>query len=137
VLGHCISCRKRNGPLGKQIMAELPLEKIAADKPPFATAGVDYFGPFLVKVGRSEIKRHGCIFTCLASRSVHIEMVHSLSTDSFIDCLGKFISRRGSPEKIFSDNGTNFHGAERALRQELESKPAQHLHAATRHRLAF
>ena len=57
VLGHCLSCRKRNGPLGKQLMAELPPERTASDKPPFAATGVDYFGPFLVKIGRCKHKQ--------------------------------------------------------------------------------
>ena len=59
------------------------------------------------------VKRFGCIFTCLRTRAVHIEVAHTLSTDSFIDALQRFIGRRGKPEIVYSDNGTHFVGAER------------------------
>jgi len=64
-------------------------------------------------------KRYGCIFTCLTMRAVHIKIAHSLDTDSFINALRRFIARRGRPEHIFSDNGTNFVGAARVLRESL------------------
>ena len=68
-------------------MADLPKERITPDKPPFTAVGVDYFGPLEVKQGRSRVKRYGCIFTCLALRAVHIEIAHSLDTDSMINAL--------------------------------------------------
>ena len=55
-------------------MADLPAERVTPDKPPFTYTGVDFFGPFLVKRGRSEMKIYGCVFTCLASRAVHLEV---------------------------------------------------------------
>nr|CAB3263159.1 uncharacterized protein LOC104265735 [Phallusia mammillata] len=119
VLGKCVSCRRRNGSLDKQMMADLPASRLQANKPPFSVVGVDYFGPFLVKQGRSEVKRYGCIFSCFSTRAAHIEIAHSLSTDSFIGALRRFIGRRGRPDQIYSDNGTNFVGAERILREEL------------------
>ena len=82
--------------------------------------GVDYFGPLLVKQGRSHVKRYGCLFTCFSVRAVHIEIDHSLEADSFICAYQRFVSRRGKPKEIFSDNGTNFKGAERELREALE-----------------
>nr|CAB3263155.1 uncharacterized protein LOC104265735 [Phallusia mammillata] len=121
VLGQCIFCCRRNAPIGQQMMANLPRERITPGERPFTYVGVDYFGPLLVKQGRSEVKRYGCIFTCLTVRAVHIEIAHSLSTDSFIDALRRLIGRRGKPKKIFSDNGTNFIGANRVLRDSLKA----------------
>ena len=80
------------------IMANLPKDRLEYDKPPFSRVGVDCFGPFLVKQGRSVVKRYGCLFTCLVMRAAHIEVVHSLDTHSFIDALHRFINRRGKPE---------------------------------------
>ena len=120
-VGNCFKCKKRNSARGEQFMADLPKERVTPDKPPFTNTGLDYFGPFLVKVGRSMVKRYGCIFTCLASRAVHLELSHSLDTDSFIQALRRFINRRGHPQKIFSDNGSNFRGAHKELKQNLES----------------
>jgi len=83
--------------------------------------GINYFGPFLVRQRRSLIKRYGAIFTCLAVRTVHLEVSHSLDTDSFILALRRFIAHRGQLKEIRSDNGTNFIGGERELRVMIES----------------
>ena len=83
--------------------------------------GVDLFGPMLVRQGRSDVKRYGCIFTCLTVRAVHLEMTNGLDTDSFMNALQRFISRRGKPREIWCDNGTNFVGAEQELRRSLKA----------------
>lgn len=100
-------------------MADLPAEKLETNKSSLSFEGVDYFGQFLVKRGRSEVKRYGCIFSFMSSTAIHIEIAHFLSTYSFIGTLRRFIGR---PEKIFSDNGTNFVGAKRILREELKRR---------------
>ena len=115
----CISCRKRHSPLLGQKMADLPANRVEAGKPPFSYVGLDYFGPIYIKRARSTVKRYGCLFTCLTTRAIHIEIAHSLDTDSFIQALTRFISRRGNPEEIRSDNGTNFRGAEKELGEAL------------------
>ena len=111
---------KQNARPGEQIMAPLPSARVAPTDPPFTHVGVDYFGSLFVKQGRSQVKRYGCLFTCLTMRAVHIEVVHRLEADSFICAYQRFVSRRGKPKEIHSDNGTNFTGAERELREALE-----------------
>ena len=54
----------------------------------------------------------GVIFTCLAIRAVHIEVIHSMDTDSFINSLRRFVAR-GRPDIIRSDNGSNFRSGEK------------------------
>jgi len=120
-IGNCYICRKRNSTVGKQLMADLPSCRLQVDQPAFSSVGVDYFGPLLVKQGRATVKRYGCVFTCLTMRAIHIEIAHSLNTDSFLNALRRFIARRGKPQQIFSDNGTNFVGAAKILKESLLS----------------
>jgi hypothetical protein len=116
----CQFCRNRRAKAAAPEMGEIPLERLQQCSRPFIHTGMDYFGPIEVTVGRSRQKRYGALFTCMATRAVHIEIAHSLDTDSAIMAIRRFVSRRGAPEKLFSDNGTNFHGAERELREALE-----------------
>ena len=120
VIGQCIACRKRNSKVGQQFMADLPSCRLQSFERLFYNTGIDYFGPFMIKQGRSLVKRYGCVFTCLTMRAVHIEIANSLTADSFINALRRFTARRGKPNCIFSDNGTNFVGAGRILRESLE-----------------
>ncbi|KAK2561737.1 hypothetical protein P5673_015113 [Acropora cervicornis] len=116
ILRKCVSCRRRNAPTLKQVMADLPKERLVPYQPPFTYTGLDFFGPFYVKRSRSTAKVYGCIFVCFNSRAIHIEDVSLLETDTFIQALLRFISVRGCPKEIWSDNGTNFTGAEKELR---------------------
>ena len=54
-------------------------------------------------------------------RAVHIEIAHGLDTSSFLNALHRFIARRSNPKHIYSDNVTNFTGAERVLRESLQA----------------
>ena len=83
-------------------MADFPKET------PFTYCGVDLFGSFLVKGGRKEAKRYGALYTCLSSRAILIEVVYSLSTDSFIMSLRRFVGCRGNVRIIRSGNGSKF-----------------------------
>jgi hypothetical protein len=122
VLGSCVHCRKHHGKPAEQQMANLPKERVDSSvNPPFTYVGVDYFGPMEVKYRRGTVKRYGCLFTCLVTRAVHIEVTHSLSSDSFLMALHRFTARRGKPQKIFSDNGTNFVAADRELAEEIRA----------------
>ncbi len=107
----CLDVWCVRGKIVEQKMADLPKERLQADLPLFSNVGVDYFGPFEIKRGRSQVKRYGVVFTCMTSRAIHLEMAHSLTTDSCIDALRQFIARRGQVMHIRSDNGTNLVGA--------------------------
>jgi len=107
VIRKCMSCQRRSAQPGEQYMADLPKDRVTANQPPFTCVGIDYFGSFEVKQGRSRVKRYGCLFTCLNTRAVHIEIAHSLDTGSMINALRRFISIRGYPQEIRSDQGTN------------------------------
>ena len=119
LISSCVICRRIKAPPQDQKMADLPKDRLTP-APPFTYVGVDYFGPFTTKQGRKEHKRYGALFTCLVSRAVHIEIANSLETDSFLNALRRFIARRGPVREIRSDNGTNFVGAERELREAIK-----------------
>lgn len=101
-------------------MANLQQDCLIPDKPPFTSVGIDYFGPFEVQCGRSTVKRYGVLFTCLTVRAIHIEVAHSLETDSCINAFRRFIARRGQVSVMRSDNGTNLVGAEKEMREAIK-----------------
>ena len=78
---------------------------------------MDCFGPFEVKVGRRREKRWGIIFKCRTTRAVHLDLLNGIDTDAFLMALRRFVARRGTPAELFSDQGTNFKGGERKLRE--------------------
>ncbi|XP_062717081.1 uncharacterized protein LOC134292190 [Aedes albopictus] len=101
-------------------MAPLPVARLSSFTRPFTYTGIDFLGPLMVKVGRSSAKRWICLFTCLTTRAVHVEVAHSLSTPSCVKCVRRFVCRRGAPAEVYTDNGTNFLGAERLLKEQLK-----------------
>ena len=105
----CVTCRKLRGKFRGQKMSDLPIDRIEPT-PPFTCVGVDFFGPWYVKDGRKQLKRYGALFTCLVVRAIHIEVAVSLSTDSFINALRRFLAIRGPIRLLRSDCGTNFIG---------------------------
>ena len=118
-IASCVTCRKLRGAVLEQKMSDLPEDRLDCH-PPFTYCGVDYFGPFTIKEGRKVLKRYGILFTCMSSRAIHLETATSLDTDSFINALRRFLSRRGPVRQLRSDNGTNFVGARRELKEALE-----------------
>jgi len=71
-----------------------------------------------------------CVFTCAVYRAVHFELASSLSTKDFLECLRRFIARRGRPRVIYCDNGTNFTGAANILNKLEWEKIAKHSFAS-------
>ncbi|XP_071825532.1 uncharacterized protein [Apostichopus japonicus] len=119
-INQCVTCRRLRAKAGEQKMADLPTSRITPDEPPFTRVGVDFFGPFNVKQGRSLVKRYGVVFTCFAIRAVHLEVAHALDTDSCINALRRFIARRGQVGEIWSDNGTNLVATDRELKRSIQ-----------------
>ena len=111
----CVACRKRKAVMLNRMMADLPKERLAFGYPPFTNTVLDYFGPFYVSVKRSIEKRWGFLFTCSTTRGVHFEVVPSMDTSSSLMGIERFVSRRGVPSVIWSDNGTNFMASEKEL----------------------
>ena len=98
----------------------------------FSQTSVDFGGPFITKQGRGKArqKRYLCLFTCLATRAVHLEVAFSLETDSFLNAFFRMVSRRGQPKDVVCDNGTNFVGGSNELK-ELEALDHKKIQDAT------
>ena len=83
---------------------------------------------------KARAKRCLCLFTCLASRAVHLENAYGLDTHSFLNAFCRMASRRGLPEEMISDNGTNFVGANRELRELVEKLDKNKVASSTANR---
>ncbi|XP_061915788.1 uncharacterized protein LOC133658143 [Entelurus aequoreus] len=118
-------------------MADYPPARLRLHKPPFYSTGVDCFGPLQVKIGRRTEKRWGIIYKCMTTRSVHLELLENLDTDAFLLSLRRFISRRGKPFELLMDNGTNFVGGERELREAVASMEPQLREQLAEHQISF
>ncbi|GFW97140.1 integrase catalytic domain-containing protein [Trichonephila clavipes] len=116
----CIECCRFNSKPSYPKMGDLPKQRITQTRP-FEIVGIDFTGPILTKCQHlrkaNKFKSYICLFICLATNAVHLELVSTLSTDAMLAALRRFIARRGHPSEIHSDNGTNFIGANNYLKQ--------------------
>ncbi|KAE8300871.1 Pancreatic secretory granule membrane major glycoprotein GP2 [Larimichthys crocea] len=134
---NCSTCQRWRAQLRVPRMADLPPQCLRLLCPPFYSASVDCFGPYLVKMGRRTEKRWGVIFKCLTTRVVHIELLNAMDVDAFLLALCRFIARRGRPKEVLSDCGTNFRGAERELREAFAAMEPQLKDQLTAYQIDF
>ncbi|XP_067933305.1 uncharacterized protein [Watersipora subatra] len=120
VINLCTICKRLRANFQGQQMASIP-EKRTEPSPPFTYVGCDAFGPFLVKDRRSVIKKYGAIFTCMASKAIHIEMIDDMTTDAFLNALRCLIAIRGPVRQLHTDRRTNFIGAANELHGQIQS----------------
>ena len=119
----CAKCKLLKAKPATQVMAPLPLARLETSLRAFERAAVDYGGPFITfqRRGRRQEKRYLCVFTCMATQAVHLELAFGLSTDAFLNAFYRMASRRGLPREMWSDNGTNFVGAVNELRDLIKA----------------
>ena len=114
----CMVCKRRAPKAMKQMMGQLPSHRVNPALC-FLNTGLDYAGPIHLKRGNprkpSITKGYLALFICLATRAVHIEVVSDQKTNSLVAALKRFISTRGIPSNIYTDNGPNFVGARHEL----------------------
>jgi len=120
IVNKCVICFKTKPFTFQPVMGNLPKERIQPGRA-FATTGMDFAGPVKIKVSTRRnaqtLKAYICVFVCFATKAVHIELVSDLSTDAFLAALRRFWSRRGYCATLWSDNGKNFVGANRKLKE--------------------
>ena len=118
-VGTCVTCQRRDKKPPTQRIGELPIDRVALN-PPFAISGLDVFGPYPTKVGRRTSKRYGLMICCMVTRAVCLLPLRSLDSDAIVRALVKMNALFPGLKKIFSDNGSNFKGADREIREAYE-----------------
>ncbi|GFS50982.1 integrase catalytic domain-containing protein [Trichonephila clavipes] len=115
----CVVCFKCKPIPSSQIMGNLPYERVNMTLP-FSITGLDLGGPYFVtyKHQRKGVlnKIYVCVCICFVIRAIHLEILSNLTSDAIIAILKRFMSRRGKCSKIFTDNATNFVGANSQLK---------------------
>ncbi len=102
-------------------------------QPPFMVTGIDFAGSITLREGATTkpvyFKCYLCLFVCMTTRVMYLEICKSLSTDDFIASLNRFSNRMGFPSDIYSDNGNNFVGAANEIKQlqQVMAKSQQQL----------
>ncbi|CAB4021459.1 PREDICTED: uncharacterized protein LOC107357656 [Paramuricea clavata] len=133
LINRCVTCKRLRGKVQEQHMSDLPFDHLETP-PPFTNVGFDVFGPWVIHMrklrgGTSNSKRWGLIFTCLNSRAVHIEVLDSMDSSSFICGLRRFFAIRGPAAVLRCDRGTNFLGGKTELENalnEMDQDSIQH-----------
>lgn len=126
----CKQCKREAHETAKQIISELPEVRLKPAKA-FQNVGVDMAGPYNMRITNKinmntrmrqlpEIKGWIAVFVCLVTRAIHLEPTEGMSTEDFLAAYQRFVSRRGNPDKIYSDNGSNFIGTNNELRRAFE-----------------
>ena len=120
---YCLICRRRRADNVRPKLADLPEFRFPDinKQLPFVNTGMDMFGPFYIEDKKEGTQMHYvCWFTCLVNRVVHLEVYNDLSTDCLLMAIRRFVSRRGYPDLIVSDNGKNFIGANQAMKLRFQ-----------------
>lgn len=119
----CQLCKRRAPTLLNQRMGQLPMARLKLS-PPFTNVMVDFFGPFFVRgevQKRTTGKAYRVILTDLGSRAVHIEGCFGYDTGSFLLSLKRFVSIRGWPSHIYSDQESQVIAANKELKTMWKS----------------
>ena len=119
VVRSCVTCCRKSLRPQHPMMGQLVTPDSVFDR-----VGVNYAGPLYIKHGYVRkptiVKAYVSVFVSLSVKAVHLELVSDLTSEAFLACLRRFISRRGKPRLIWSDHGSNFVGASRQLRELYE-----------------
>ncbi|XP_062530828.1 uncharacterized protein LOC119630214 isoform X1 [Bombyx mori] len=129
-LSHCKYCKARHNTLlhsePERSAASNPMP--GADNVAFSanfehsnTASFILLSTAMVRVRGADGTKHPARVLLDNVKAVHIELVTALSSEAYIAALKRFVSRRGKPRSIWSDNGTNFVGACNELKGVLSN----------------
>ncbi len=122
VLSTCGKCSKGKAkPLSEPVTGQLPKERVEPPRP-FSAIGVDFSGAIRLA---DDQKAYIALFTCAATRAIHLELVEDMSAPSFVSTLKRFIARRGAPSLITSDNAKTFLSTSNHLKKIVDEVPLE------------
>lgn len=128
VIHKCVPCFKQKANPLPPFMSDLPKFRIKPSRP-FLTSGVDFCGPFTMKLYPGRCKKTSkvyiSLFVCAVTKAIHLELVTDLTSAAFIAAFRRFTARRGHCKEIWSDHGTNFVGASRELDLAFKNSQSQ------------
>lgn len=129
-LRKCVTCVRQKASTPNQLMGQLPQARVTPTRP-FKSCGVDYAGPIQLRTSRGRghkaYKGYICLFICMATRAIHLEVVCDLTTKGFLQAFKRMVARRGHCEEMWSDNGKNFVGASNELKLMFNSEKSSFL----------
>ena len=100
ILKKCTICRRHEGgPYKMPLMPPIPIEGVSTSAP-FTYAGVD------TKKRTETQKVWVCLYTCLVTRAIHLELMYDMTTQQFLLGFRRFIACHGKPNRIISDNAS-------------------------------
>lgn len=122
-VNRCVKCARFNARNQSQLMADLPKPRVVPSRP-FTHTGIDFTGQVELKAtkgrGIKTTRGYIVVFVCFSTKGVHLELASDLSTPTFLAAFKRMCARRGTSKHVYSDNGTNFVGASRILKQESQ-----------------
>ena len=128
VIRKCTICIRYEGkPFTAPPSPDLPTDRVY-EGPPFTYTGIDFAGPLYVNSASPEnhSKAYCCLFTCASTRAVHLELTASLIVTSFLQAFRRFVSRRGLPAKLLTDNAKTFKSASVDVKKISRSSEVKH-----------
>ncbi|XP_048483697.1 uncharacterized protein LOC125488552 isoform X1 [Plutella xylostella] len=133
IVHKCVTCFRHKATVAKQLMGSLPAGRVNKPSRPFEIIGVDFCGPLEIKLSRirrSVIgKGYILVCVCFATKAIHLELASDLTTETFLACFRRLISRRGLPTEVHCDNASTFKCANSQL-VELYSLQSSQRHRA-------
>ena len=117
VLSSCLTCQRMTKQPSKQKEGDLPYDRLAVVAP-FTNCGIDAIGPFhLTHKLRGTKKQFVLIACCMSTRAVTLMPLRDMTSSAVINALVKIHAQFPALKRIYSDNGSNFVGANREIRE--------------------
>ena len=114
--GNCITCFWFKGRNLSQLLGDVPQERVNP-APPFSNVGIGFASPMHYRCDKTEAKCYMVVCVCFVTKTILLDVTNALDTHECMKAIRRFISRRGYPAHIFSDNGANYIGSLNDLRE--------------------